>query len=196
MTKRRLLRWSGLACLIAILALVALTAVGISLRPRGWRFGPFEFVEDASDEIAARLDRARARDDDRAASPFEDVRWSAEGRPAVMVGGLWCDLLAVDGCTVEDLMAFARKEWRDEDKARRRFEQDLPMLLRICWERPGETAALTGRAAGAGPAAPPRTITPPITEENRARLWEKRAAGARAVEQTTPGPPAAPAPPP
>jgi CubicO group peptidase (beta-lactamase class C family) len=59
-------------------------------------------------------------------APFTGVRWEND-RPIVRVDNHWRPLVSINGLPIDRIMAFAEQEF--EDKARKRFAEDLVELL-------------------------------------------------------------------
>jgi hypothetical protein len=159
--------------LIGLAVLAILLGVGLILLARpglGTRagFGPLgDAVDDVGDAIE---DFVETRFEDPNTSPFEEVEWK-DGLPRVKVAGVWYALEAVDGWPTEDLLGYTRRK-HGEDRVEKRFEEDLPMLLREGWKKPGPQVLLRLRADD-GTITEQQTL---MTEANRRRHWQKRSA--------------------
>ncbi len=99
-------------------------------------------------------------------SPFEAVRW-ASARPEVQVRSTWHGLAAIDGVSIDAILAFAKGAW--PDKWVKRFEEDLVELMTRMGHAPGTAASLGLVDLASGTETTISEI--PWTEANRWRIW-------------------------
>ena len=72
------------------------------------------------------------QDHDTQASPFDGVRWSG-GEPEVQIGPVWYVPVAIDGVTVDKVLAFCDRRWPGQRE--KRFCEDLvEALVALDWE--------------------------------------------------------------
>ncbi len=74
-------------------------------------------------------------------APFTATEWDEQGTTRVRVNNKWYRAVAIDGVDVDDIMAFAVKNWGVE-RARKRFTEDLVEVLARMGHTTGETVAL------------------------------------------------------
>ena len=98
-------------------------------------------------------------------APYSGVRWE-EDRPIVRVGDRWSRLVSIDGIPIDQIMAFAEKEFGGI--ARKRFAEDLPELLSKMGHNPDWEVVL-GLGAETGSV---ETLRVRMTGENRNRVRE------------------------
>ena len=177
-------RWRGLWVVGGVLLCAAVVLL-IVPAPGGGR-GKFgmgllgELVDDVGDAVSDGVEEIVEKHfEDPLVSPFEDVEWvEKDGVRVVRVkvdggDGGWYGLEAVEGWGTAELLAFIEKE-HGADKVEKRFEEDLPQVLREGWKKPGPEVLLRLRGADGGVVE--QRVR--MTEANRRRLWEKRGGGA------------------
>lgn len=116
-------------------------------------------------------------------APFTAVRWAGD-RPEVQVDGAWRGIRSIDEVSIDDILAFSKKEYGS--KWQKRFSEDLVELLSAMGHPPGDVArlALTDLATG-----DVETVTAVMTRENRAAvLLFNRGKGAPPGRDQTPRP--------
>lgn len=107
-------------------------------------------------------------------APFTGVRWRGDV-PEVEVGGVWVELLSIDGVAADRIVAFCKERYpRPDGLWRKRFSEDLPEVMTGLGKPPAERVVLECKSLSDGGR---RTVTAPMTKENRRRVWERNQAG-------------------
>ncbi len=99
-------------------------------------------------------------------APFEDLRWD-ENTPRVQVEDKWWHVVSVDGVELDAILRTARREW--PSAARRRFGEDLPMVMASLGQPIGQTAKLQLRPIEGGE---PQSFDTAWSSEARNRIYE------------------------
>ncbi len=89
-------------------------------------------------------DQGEVRQDDDQfpkTSPFEEVRWKDQWTPVVRIQQQWYELVSLDGVAARAIVEHCRQRHGDE-RARKRFSEDLPQMLIEMNQQPGATAKL------------------------------------------------------
>lgn len=110
-------------------------------------------------------------------SPFEAVRWG-ERLPEVQHGGAWYLLISVAGANAEDIVAHCEASYGN--RARKRFEEDLPRVLDDMGVEFTRRVDLRLRSLANG-----QVIEAPgveMTAANRRAIWEAAARRDRPVD--------------
>jgi hypothetical protein len=92
-------------------------------------------------------------------SPYSAIRW----KPEVQLDGQWHTLLSIDGVSVEEIVAFARRQY--DSLWQKRFNEDLVQVLSEMGRPPGKTVTLVVRDLKTGQEKTLKNV--PLTAENR-----------------------------
>lgn len=101
-------------------------------------------------------------------SPFTGVRFEGDS-PRVELDAEWFVPVSIDGRSVEEILAFAKKRW--PDKWQKRFAEDLVEVLTEMGKAPGRKVDLVLVRPGSGEKVTRRRVK--MTEENRRRVRDR-----------------------
>jgi RNA polymerase sigma factor (sigma-70 family) len=113
-------------------------------------------------------------------APFAELRWLTGDVPEVLVGLSWARLVAIDGVSAADIVAFCKERYPARPGMppdlmwRKRFSEDLVDVLTAMGHPPRELVTLRLLRAGS---TRPETVTAQMTRENRQRLWRANVGG-------------------
>lgn len=105
-------------------------------------------------------------------SPFEDVRWTPAGTPEVQVGGVWYEVVAIEGWPIDEVLAWIDAH-HGAHRREKRFEEDLQEVMIGAGRPIGPVVALRLRPIGGGDVV---DLSAAASRENRQRLWDARVA--------------------
>lgn len=161
--------------LVALAAMVLLAVICIAwLMAPGVR-DPFRAIERVVDDVSDSLEGFVEREfEDPRLSPFEEVEWVGRSIQRVKVEGVWYTLLAINGWEIGELLSFIGTKF-GAGRVEKRFEEDLPMVLR----EGGRLEGATVRLEVIGEDGEKRELSVVMTEANRQALWMKRDAALR-----------------
>ena len=95
-------------------------------------------------------------------APYTGVRWEGD-KPVVKIGENWFTLVSIDGVATDNIVAFSRRTY--QDKWRKRFEEDLVLVLAGMGHEPKDTVQLVVSPLGSSEKRTLKDV--PMTEANR-----------------------------
>ncbi len=160
--------------LISFLVVVAVLTIGLGVATV---IGQSSYRAGADD--ATRLWRNGPR-----LAPFQAIRWRGQV-PEVRVNDNWYELISLNDISADQLVSFAqsvdRQDWR------MRIQEDLPAVLILMGHPAGSSVKLTLKDLVSGSITTLEHV--PMTEENRAAIYQARVAGEdKAAKLWTDGP--------
>ena len=99
-------------------------------------------------------------------SPFQFVRWK-DREPEVRIQRDWYHVVSIGEKPIAEILRFARE--KHENRWQKRFNEDLPQLMREIGMEVGETVSLTLRSLKTGEIETKTDV--PMTEENRNAIY-------------------------
>ncbi len=101
-------------------------------------------------------------------APYPAIRWEEGDRPHVQIQERWYGLLAVNGITLEDMVAFSKKTYADRWK--KRINEDLVQVMSEMGHPPSDAVALSLQDLSSGAHLVKQEVS--MTRENRQAIWE------------------------